>query len=719
MFKHFDIIPSNHIFFHSMEFVGNNYRNVALLGRFGVDHRRRSGFVVSEAHSIPHLRNTTDLTQLVGDIYGFNSREKFLAYISGWFHDLVRSPSEDSKIKDDEASAHEALRILGEAERRGVIETSPEEQEAINFAITNHGKYPEWFNDPEKRNNPPEELRDKLWLALFVADKMEANGVRVIARRSSFVAGDRLKSEKGDWRQFGFEPDRDEGLVVAIESLLRLSFINPEGVYPEILQPLVHPLYEVQRDFVAGVCKALDLTVEKLAYLILDIKNEKRENILDVRKIEAPKVSHELARVIRERSGISDAIIESATDDQVHSAYETVMYFSEHYMNDLDKLVLNWFPQNEMSKAWKKEMIAYKSGIWLEDKKREFVLTRTLREHTPHDESLMPLIMGSPYRVPVYAYKKWNLKPIDEKKVVDLYQAEWARGTEAQLALVSQASEKAGLGDYPELLRKKTAEVVAEIIKHQPDGEVISILDVGTGPGISAQKIFEALPEALKPKTTLFLLDPSSSSLVVAKGLMEKNGINHQIIHDIDLNIGKYIKDGTIDIVTGVASIHHHSEIPFQIYDKVLKPGGFAIFADWHNSIWEYPVRVYEFLQRFDWSEKEKGLRNWLETYPSAVEKVAEPASHVDRKANEEITRFWLAYKIIVRQNGQLGPNAIWPLEGHRPVGEYLEGMRRAGFFMNSEQINRLIESGIIKANPDQLLPDSSLLMLTIGQKTK
>ncbi|MBI4225797.1 methyltransferase domain-containing protein [Candidatus Roizmanbacteria bacterium] len=715
LFKQFDIIPFA-LFIFSMN---TEYRNVALLGRFGVDHRSRSGFAVSEAHNITHLRNDADLTQLVGDIYGFSERERFLAYIAGWFHDLIRSPSEDPAVKDDQASANESIRILQEACRRGITQITSEEQEAIAYAISNHGRYPEWFRDPKTRNIIPESLEDKMLLALFVADKMEANGVRVIARRSSFVAGDRLRSEKGDWRQFGFKPDQDEGFVVAIESLLRLSFINPEDIYPEVLQPLVHPLYEVQREFVVGVCRALDLNVSQLVELILHMKNGKQENILEARKIEAPREFRELARVIGEKSGITDAIIKSATDDQLHSAYETVMYFSEHYKDNLDQLILDWNPNYEMAKAWQKRMINYDEGTWLDDKKREFAVTRTLSEHTPHNESLMPLVMGSPNRTPSYTIANWGVQKIDEQTVVNLYRAEWAQGTKDQLALVSQAAEKAGLGNHPELLRQKTAQVISAILENHPTNGNLRILDVGAGPGLSTLAIWLTLPEEARSKVEMILLDPSSQSLDAAEQLIIEYGVNYQRIDGVDLDIPQHLFRPSVDVLTGVASIHHHSQIPFEIYHNVLKPGGFAIFADWHNSIWEHPARVYQFLQSFDWPNKQVGLKHWLETYPQAKSAISEPEVPAERQANIDITNFWLAYAEIVKQNGHLGSNAIWPLEGHRPVREYVKAMQQAGLRLDSDSISKLIRSGVINANPYQLLPDSSLLMLTIGQKPK
>ena len=330
---------------------------VARLGVEGVERRRQMGLEVSESHSPAHLRSVAKLTQKVGTLYGFIDREVELAYASGSFHDAYRSPTEDPSVGDEEASANEARRILTET---GLV--TEEEGKAIAYAIARQGHFPGWWSDPETRERVPETLGEKLHLALFVADKMEANGVRVIARRSQFVAGDRLRGEKGDWRNFGFQSDKDEARVVAIESLLRLAFINPEGIYPVRLKPVVGPLYQTQREFVLGVLWGLGLNLWHVVGLLLERRTNEGKNILQARKIAAPENIFELVDLIRSRSGINDVGITSVSGDIASSALETVEYFSRRYQEDLDGLVMNWSPAGEKAREWRQGMIDYMQG---------------------------------------------------------------------------------------------------------------------------------------------------------------------------------------------------------------------------------------------------------------------------------------------------------------------------------------------------------------------
>lgn len=318
-----------------------------------------------------------------------------------------------------------------------------------------------------------------------------------------------------------------------------------------------------------------------------------------------------------------------------------------------------------------------------------------------HNEALMPMTLGPACRVPDYAYPNWGLVYEGEGQANAAYQREWAAGNAGQLGLVSKATIEAGFGDFPELLRRETAKTVAALLKDREDDQELRILDIGAGPGLSALAVYEALRPRLKSRTTMILVDPSKGSLETAAQLMRDRGIKFEILTGIDSDVLGSVEPGSVDILTGVASIHHHAKIPFKKYQEVLKAGGFAVFGDWHQSIWEHPGSVYEFLKRFSWPEREKGLRNFLEIYPEAKSVPLFPKSPEDRKAVEQITQFWLACKRIAN-GANLELNAIWPLEGHRPVGRYVEGME---------------EVGLKVGKPRQILDDSSLLQVTVGQK--
>lgn len=324
---------------------------------------------------------------------------------------------------------------------------------------------------------------------------------------------------------------------------------------------------------------------------------------------------------------------------------------------------------------------------------------------TPHQESLMPFEMGSPIRTPWYAHSSWGLISPDEKIVAEAYKAEWSQGTEAQLELVSQASIRAGLGNFPELLRRKTAEIAAGIFNSRPAEKPFNLLDIGAGPGLSALAVYEALPIKLRNQLFVNLIEPSSQALKTAESLMANYNIASIPFCGTDLEALEQMESASYDLLIAVASVHHHARIPFDEYARVLKRGAYAVFADWHQDIWEHPGRVLRFLERFDWPGKKEGLADWVRAYPQALD---DPDKNLhltpaELLAREQITKFWLAYKEIAN-GANLGTNAIWPLEGHRPVARYVEGLQETGFLVDS---------------PRQLLSDSTLLMVTVAQKIK
>lgn len=315
--------------------------------------------VLSGAHSKSHLTITANLTQLVGKIYQFNERELFLSFFAACFHDIVRSPSQDVELNDEKLSAQVALNLLEQFHPLG------EEKEAVIFTIENHGHNPTWMENPNTRENLPQDLKEKLHFALYVADKMEQNGVRVIARRSAFVAGERLHKQNGDLQDFGFHPNKDEFLVVALETALRLTFINPESIYPKKLEPILKPLYQTQRDFMFGIMKCLNLTVERLAQIILETRRPDGKNLKEVRRIKEVKDSKDLAGMIEKQGQITDSEIQSASLDLVEASAEAIKYFASLYEQAIDQLMLKWKPENSVAKEWQRQMVEYLDGTWL------------------------------------------------------------------------------------------------------------------------------------------------------------------------------------------------------------------------------------------------------------------------------------------------------------------------------------------------------------------
>lgn len=319
-----------------------------------------------------------------------------------------------------------------------------------------------------------------------------------------------------------------------------------------------------------------------------------------------------------------------------------------------------------------------------------------------HDESLMPIIMGSPYRIPSYAYENYGIGPYaDETLALRTYKEEWASGTEAQNALIVEATQEAGFANFNGLLQQTAAKAVAEIIERESLSSPV-MADVGAGAGASAVAIIKAVPDRIKRGMTMLLVDPAKEKLQVAEHMMQEQEVRYEILVGTDIEILSGLDPGSVDILTGVASVHHHARIPFASYARVLKKDGFTIFADWHQDIWEHPARVFEFLKRFDWPKKEEGLANWIAVYPQALNNADAGITLApkDLVAREQITRFWLAYQNIA-DRANLGINAIWPLEGHRPVRKYVDGMQEAGFYTEP---------------PHQLLADSSLLQVVTGQ---
>ena len=311
------------------------------------------------AHGEDHLGAVAKLTELLGIAAGFSEREVVLARPGGWLHDFKRSPREGSNLPDE--GARVAVKFLRWLERDNVFHTTRSERAAVAFAIRSHSTPPDFFTDGSSPNSWT--LKKKAAAALFAADKIEANGYWVIARRSAFVGGERLLN--GDLKDFS--PQLTPERAVLAESAIRLTFINPQGMYPDVFAPVIAPLYDVQRDFVHGLMAKEDLDTRELAQLLLNTKDLNHKNLLNSRKgFIAPDNVGELTQYLEIAGGLDNEEVIWARVELTDASNEAVKYFSADYKAKLDDLVEKWRPVSETAQVWRKGMLDYSSGTWFE-----------------------------------------------------------------------------------------------------------------------------------------------------------------------------------------------------------------------------------------------------------------------------------------------------------------------------------------------------------------
>ena len=188
-----------------------------------------------------------------------------------------------------------------------------------------------------------------------------------------------------------------------------------------------------------------------------------------------------------------------------------------------------------------------------------------------HNEELMPLHMGGNERVAKEFYEAWGLIYQGEADADGAYRREWAAGNSGQLGLVKEATIEAGFGNYPELLNVRAAEAVSRLLAARKGP--IRLIDIGSANGGTVMATYQALPDHLKDTAQFTLVDPSPRALNSAVETLTERGIKFEIREGSDSDVLSTIPDGDFDVLTGVASVHHHARIPFNEYLRVIKDG--------------------------------------------------------------------------------------------------------------------------------------------------
>ncbi len=330
------------------------------------------------------------------------------------------------------------------------------------------------------------------------------------------------------------------------------------------------------------------------------------------------------------------------------------------------------------------------------------------------NDSRMPVGLGTAAKVPWYAWANWSVDDSYSDNIIigeEGYRLEWDLVTEQGHEDIKKASENAGFGNMP--LNEVNAQIVSRTVQNNRRNNYI--LDVGAGSGNTSVSIVERLynDNVDLDRVHITLLDQAKESLGAARERLESNnlkyGKNFETVQGTDWEIPDKIEK-QMDIVTTVAALHHHPDILRTVdnFYNVLKKEGYLFVADWHNSMWEHPNRVYKLLKMFDWKTKDRDLDAFLEAYPKAFDYCPEPEDPLDRKANEQIMGFWLEYaKIKSTENNQ-----FMILEGHRPHHRYLEDYNAVGFSTESPGLIDIMET-----NPIRITPGSNLHMETGAQK--
>ena len=353
------------------------------------------------------------------------------------------------------------------------------------------------------------------------------------------------------------------------------------------------------------------------------------------------------------------------------------------------------------------------------------------------DDSRMPVRLGSALKVPSYAYPNWGIAGQEDVLRAESdrgYEVEWLGldgngGSPQQMKYVVEAITSTGLGNYSQLLRDKGAQVVSWLVRNTHGKERVNYLESGAGvstefvlrqlkaDGVDLERVFLTLVEPGKGR-----IEGTAAKLESEYGL--KRDKNFRVIVGRDLDISQHVEPGSQHIALAVAAHHHHAYLdkPTQAVADALVLGGFFILADWHNSMWEHPNRVYTYLKDdFDWPTKEGDLAEFARRYPKALETALEDP--LNEASNADIRKFWKGWEAVRRREvaaGQFNPNDdILMLEGHRPVERYVETLRVAGLEADDAAVDGLKKDGVVASNPHKVLDtDSRILMVTVGEKT-
>jgi len=310
---------------------------------------------LSAAHDFNHVERVATGAYAIVKALGGTEREAEMARAGGYLHDLVRSRTEGDD--DERLSMKKAKPELYRLVKSGTF-TKKEADIMLTAIMTK--SVPKQLLSNSRKDRVSFFLKDRsrlIRLAVFIADKTDANGAFSMARRSQFVGGERFYT--GDLKNFKRRLEKegnalakrfDPELAILSASYLRFGFKNNPSFYPKWFRPVVDRLYAEQREFYFGLLAHRGLHEADLARMLIDMKFPGAE-ASSIMRLESKRPD-------------SDRMVDAVTREQVDAAVELVRFFGapKNFSADTAELVRRFRPKNKKAKEWRREMLSYLDG---------------------------------------------------------------------------------------------------------------------------------------------------------------------------------------------------------------------------------------------------------------------------------------------------------------------------------------------------------------------
>jgi len=276
------------------------------------------------------------------------------------------------------------------------------------------------------------------------------------------------------------------------------------------------------------------------------------------------------------------------------------------------------------------------------------------------------LPLGLPFRLPVDTWRPYVMEEVVKGEALPLlveignmdYAVEWRLSQRANLALVAEAAERAGLGDANRELNNRLGRMAAQSLK----GE-ITALDVGAGTGDTSAFFLYHLGKmgevkGLRLVVSDLSVDDLEEEAIKGRALELAEEGKEEVrafLRDVEIekvvfnfNEERSLGMGPFDVILANASLHHTSSalIVLGKLRDMLKEGGRMAIGEWTHALHSSIGMV------------EAALR----VLRGVVEGRAEHALNLSGPEGR-ILAFWKEVAALARERGEVSP--IWYFEGH------------------------------------------------------
>lgn len=343
----------------------------------------------------------------------------------------------------------------------------------------------------------------------------------------------------------------------------------------------------------------------------------------------------------------------------------------------------------------------------------------------------LPIRTGSILRVPGRYYSNWGIEVTDENRQqlidkYDFYRQKDYREKESNREIEALERTAFSIGIRTSM-RRTVVHIAKQVMRLIDDGKRdIRICDLATSNGGTVSALATALwsdrdTQNMLKRTSFYLVDYSGSKLEEARTALEafRPGLIDTRMEKDEVFLER--TNEKFDIVLSLCHLHKKPFLEGVLgkVHSVLEKNGVFLSGDWHSSLCNHPVYVYELLQRM--AIDRKRLDMFRKLFNDFMDPDSEPdTTHEELQGRAEHQEYWAGrHRQIFSTPDRGREGRHYFLGAFDTTRARVSSLEKAGLTADPEKIKRAFPKAGLAPTPMRMMHKTDRASVIMAMKLK